>query len=797
MSTRSRFAVSLCLALLLIQSARPISAASSLGFTNGNFENDFPPWQPLDIGCWGNGVHYKIWSDPSQVGSTYAQLGTNDSAGGIFQSFSTVANVTYGISFWGSGDEGRAVNTGYFSVSGGSFNGVVTDAGQNIHWSLIPSDLLSAAQFVADRNAANNFFGWNTYSGYQFTASSGTSTITFWNDIGNSARVDNVVITPISGPLASSAGNGDWNAPTTWSTASVPGPSSVVISGKSVTVNPAVSASAASCVSLSLTGSGSLRVYGGQSLTVEGPASADAGSLLKVDSGASLLISSASTSRLGGLSAAAGATINAASQLVVDSNVNLTGVTLAFGPSAPLVLASNTLTKTDGLNVASLRATGGGLNLAAGSLVVTGTLEIDNSAFTVSNAVAPQVLTLVNASLSGAGSVRPTSQYRFSSIAASNPTSSLVCSGSGTQMSIGDDGKGGTVVLAASNTYAGPTLVQGGALQAADGLGLPTASNLVLNGGVMESHGTFTRSLGVSAGQVDWYAGGFSAQGGKLLVTLGDPAGGPYTPLVWASYGTPSFVRENMVFGSLTADSEVELPHAIDLNGAAHEIKVIDNIASTTDCATLSGALTDGSISKSGKGKLVLSNSANSLSAVTVNDGLLSLASAGALGSSGSITFGGGTLQFTASNTVDYSNRIQGSTAPISLDTNGGTVTLVGGMDDSNIGGLNKLGAGTLVLSGSNAYAGGTTVSQGTLILTNPAAVLNRSDLIVGSATSLFSTAPVPNTVPADAAIPAVPEPGTFALLFFAGAICGLAWNVTRVKRRSLRDASVPGLAPR
>jgi len=746
-------------------------------FSNGDFENGFPPWQTLNIGCWNNDVRYRTWSDPSQVGTFYVELGNANSPGGIFQTFQTVPSVTYGVSFWGSGFEGQSVHTGSFAVGSGSFDGVVTDAGNNIQFSRVPSNLLAPTQFVADRNSANNFFGWNTYGGYQFTATSGTSTISFWNDLGNSARVDNVVVTPISGPLSTAGSSGDWNTAAIWSPAQAPGANSVVISGKTLALDPAISTNPASCVTLSITGSGSLHVFSGQSLSIAGSLDVGPGNKLQVDGGASLLLNSASTSRMSGLVTAAGSTLAAATQLVVDSNVNFTGVNLALGSNAPLILASNTLTKTDGLSLANLQATGGSLSLGSGSLAVSNNLEVDNAIFSVKNAVTPQTLTLVNASIAGTGSVHPTSQYRFSSISAINPASSAVWSGSGIQMSIGDDGKGGTVVLTASNTYNGPTLVQNGALQAADGIGLPTASNLVLNGGVLETHGNLTRSLGTGFGQVDWYAGGFSAQGGKLLVTLGNPVGGPYTKMVWASYGSQSFVREGMVLGSQTADSEVVIPHAIDLNGAAHDVKVVDNPGSTSDFATLSGALTNGSISKSGKGTLVLSNSGNTLDAISLNDGILALRSSGALGGTGSITFGGGTLQFSASNTVDYASRIKNSIAAISLDTAGGRVSFQGNIDSSNSGGLQKLGSGTLLLADTDTYGGGTFVSAGTLILASNRAIADRTSLTVGAGGTLIfdpsaTAAPIANS-PTLAAAPlsTVPEPDALTLLTVA--LCG------------------------
>ena len=96
---------------------------------------------------------------------------------------------------------------------------------------------------------------------------------------------------------------------------------------------------------------------------------------------------------------------------------------------------------------------------------------------------------------------------------------------------------------------------------------------------------------------------------------------------------------------------------------------------------------------------------------------MLSLDNAAAL-SSGTIQFGGGTLQFSPSNMNDYSAVIFNSSGPISLDTNGQSVTFASNLDSSNVGGLTKAGSGTLVLSGNNAYSGATIVSAGTLSVT-------------------------------------------------------------------------------
>jgi autotransporter-associated beta strand protein len=47
------------------------------------------------------------------------------------------------------------------------------------------------------------------------------------------------------------------------------------------------------------------------------------------------------------------------------------------------------------------------------------------------------------------------------------------------------------------------------------------------------------------------------------------------------------------------------------------------------------------------------------------------------------------------------------------LDTNGNNATLAGAIGGA--GGLTKVGAGTMTLSGASTYLGGTTVNAGTL----------------------------------------------------------------------------------
>ena len=100
---------------------------------------------------------------------------------------------------------------------------------------------------------------------------------------------------------------------------------------------------------------------------------------------------------------------------------------------------------------------------------------------------------------------------------------------------------------------------------------------------------------------------------------------------------------------------------------------------------------------------------------------------------------------------------------------------------------LAKLGANTLILSGTNSYTGGTTVEAGTLLATTNTATPDGTSLTV-AAGGTFAFDPlgpggspvVAGAVSAVAPVSAVPEPGTLALLM-AGAVAAFAaWRRKR-----------------
>ena len=129
----------------------------------------------------------------------------------------------------------------------------------------------------------------------------------------------------------------------------------------------------------------------------------------------------------------------------------------------------------------------------------------------------------------------------------------------------------------------------------------------------------------------------------------------------------------------------------------------------------------------------------------------------------------------------------------------GGTLTLASGSGPPTISvsdhtqtifstitgtqGLWKTGGGTLVLSGSNCYTGGTFVETGELLITNPYAVPDGFSLSVGAA-SYF---PSLTAVVSDAATLPAPEPSTLALLCVG--VLGLTACIWR--RHRLRFAGI------
>ncbi|MBI2512381.1 MAG: autotransporter-associated beta strand repeat-containing protein [Opitutae bacterium] len=146
---------------------------------------------------------------------------------------------------------------------------------------------------------------------------------------------------------------------------------------------------------------------------------------------------------------------------------------------------------------------------------------------------------------------------------------------------------------------------------------------------------------------------------------------------------------------------------------------------SNTGIGTISSQIagTGGTVTKTGTGTWVLSGNNSYTGGTTLAGGTLQIGHANALGTSGTVRFTGGTLQYGSGITTDFSSRIANSTGAIAIDTNGNDVTFASALASTNTGGLAKSGAGTLTLGAANSYTGGTTLNAGTLALGNNSAL--------------------------------------------------------------------------
>lgn len=212
------------------------------------------------------------------------------------------------------------------------------------------------------------------------------------------------------------------------------------------------------------------------------------------------------------------------------------------------------------------------------------------------------------------------------------------------------------------------------------------------------------------------YTGGTSIKAGVVQVSqdanLGDASG-------------------RLVFGGgdLTVTDSFTSNRAIDLMNSG----VIDVAASKE--LTLEGVITGtGALVLAGDGTLALSGVNNYTGGTVIKAGLVQVSQDANLGDeAGRIMFEGGDLAVTDS---FKSNRqidlLQSASISVSSDK---VLTLEG--DISGTGALIVDGAGTLVLNGSNAYTGGTTVTSGTLIgnsISLQGNILNNSQLVFNQA---------------------------------------------------------------
>jgi autotransporter-associated beta strand protein len=299
---------------------------------------------------------------------------------------------------------------------------------------------------------------------------------------------------------------------------------------------------------------------------------------------------------------------------------------------------------------------GSGLNNVALQKTGTGSLELTNTGNTFTGGVTVQDGDLiVSASTLKGQAVNlqlATSEIEFKQ--SSSGTFSGAISGAGFLTKTGT----GSLMLSGANTYSGDTTVSAGLLQ---GTTLSLQGNIVNNAAV-----EFTDTTdGTYAGIISGSTGSLSKSGAGIVTLTGAN-----------TYGGGTTITDGGLSGNTTS---------LQGNFATSAGTSLTFNQATT--ATFSGVVSgSGSLIKDGAGELTLTGANSYSGGTTVSAGTLK----GAVGS------------------------IQGDIV------NESAVEIVGAGnfsgDISGTGTLTKSGAGDLTLSGSNSYAGVTTVSGGNLI---------------------------------------------------------------------------------
>ncbi len=371
------------------------------------------------------------------------------------------------------------------------------------------------------------------------------------------------------------------------------------------------------------------------------------------------------------------------------------GTMSSAGGSIGLSAGSNGAVKVTDPGSSWNNGPSGGLNI--GSLG-TGILTIANGGTVINNTI----LTVANI---GNG---PASQGSVTVTGAgstwSNPFGvNIGNSGTGT-LTIADGGTvSGPIVIAANASAIGTLNVGAGAGNPAAAPGTVTASSLAFGAGTGTLNFNHT-----SAGYV--FAPAISGNGTVNVLA-----------------GTTILIADSTYTGGTTISAGT-----LQLGNGGSTGSIVGNVADNGALAfdhnnvfTVSGVISGtGGLAQVGSGITVLTADNSYTGPTAVNGGILQAGVAvSAFGSNSAVTINAGTLALN-----NYNETIGSLTGASGAAVTLGSGTLSAGVDNTSTayagtiigtGGLNKDGAGTLTLTGSNTYSGGTTISAGTLQLGN------------------------------------------------------------------------------
>ncbi len=531
---------------------------------------------------------------------------------------------------------------------------------------------------------------------------------------------------------------------------------STTISGGTITAgaNQAIASGAL------LMSSGTTLNLGGFNATISSAtlASATINNVGTLTNGGTLTMNASSVSggtlaQNGGITTTAAATSSTISATTLALGLASRNIVVANGEAAQdLVISSNLTSGT----------AGGFVKQGAGTLVVTG----DNSGITGPVGLGSQGAspidggTLVINNSNSLGTSASASAFRFNT-GTLNVAQALTLN---VAVSVGGRNNGVTL----------PTI---------------TGADLILAGNVSFFKATSTTgTLHLNVNNTTTISGSLAASTASGTMTGSNPTLGTSTSAVFGGTGTlilsgadNSAFSENVtladtlttklsgesgyllgVGSSLTVNSGAKL----DLNGVSTTVgalsgtgSIFNNATATTATFTVganggtggdfSGVIANNTsgtgtvaVAKTGAGEVTFSGVNTYTGGTQFSDGILTIGNANALGATGDLAFGGGTLKYGTGITTDLSSRIANSTGPIKINTNGQSITFGSIIAGTNTGGLEKLGEGTLLLSAANLFSGDLVVRNGIARTSANDRLVSgvnvAVDAIVANATALF-----------------------------------------------------------
>jgi T5SS/PEP-CTERM-associated repeat protein/autotransporter-associated beta strand protein len=371
--------------------------------------------------------------------------------------------------------------------------------------------------------------------------------------------------------------------------------------------------------------------------------------------------------------------------------------------------------------------------------------------------------------------------------------STTIAGGTLSVSSLADGGAANVSGIGSSTNAAANLVLSGGTLQYT-GSGASTDRLFSIGtgaGGTIDASGTgaisFTNtgSMGfVSSGARTLTLTGTNTGNNTLAAVVGDNGSGA-TALAKSGAGTWVLSSANTYTGGTTINngtladgtanafspnSPVSLNSGALLNMNFNEaISGLDSLTNGSGIATIANAVTlainnagsdtfsgviagRGALLEAGPGTETLTGANTYTGGTTIDGGTLAIGADDNLGavpgsaSPGQLSLDGGILRTLSTFTLASNRGINLGSGGGSFSTDSGTTTNYSGII-AGPGALNKLGDGTLALSGANTYAGGTAINQGTLLVGNNSALGSGSVALSGGQLSVKSGVTLSNSI--------------------------------------------------